>query len=90
MYGCLDQCRQVSKKKRGLKSILYSQAEAHKAEMEKLNNEASRGLHSPNGAARVKPAILELMRKRNLLTKVDPRNDGIVIVSLNGSKIKVK
>ncbi|THH00153.1 hypothetical protein EW026_g2341 [Hermanssonia centrifuga] len=41
-----------------------------------------KGLHSRNGAAKIKPAIEELMS--NLIAELDPQNAGVLIVSLDG------
>ncbi|KAF8417806.1 hypothetical protein L210DRAFT_3530445 [Boletus edulis BED1] len=41
-----------------------------------------RGLHSDGHVAKVKPAIEDLMRKRNMPTQVDPHNEGVLIAQL--------
>lgn len=43
-----------------------------------------KGLHSKNGAAKIKPAIEDLMRKHQLVAELDPQNSGVLIVSLDG------
>jgi len=42
-----------------------------------------KGLHSQGGAAKIKPAIEELMQKHQLLAEVDPHNLGVLIVQIN-------
>jgi len=44
-----------------------------------------KGLHSKNGAAKLKPAIAELIRKYQLSAELDPRNEGVLIVQLDSS-----
>ncbi|KAI0276379.1 hypothetical protein BGY98DRAFT_706287 [Russula aff. rugulosa BPL654] len=43
-----------------------------------------KGIHSPNHAAKLKPAIEELMQKHNLSASIDPQNSGVLIVRLEG------
>ncbi|KAI0268665.1 hypothetical protein BC834DRAFT_866660 [Gloeopeniophorella convolvens] len=43
-----------------------------------------KGLHSQNHAAKLKPAIEELIQKHNLTAALDPRNSGVLIVQLDG------
>ncbi|KAI0063651.1 DUF1771-domain-containing protein [Artomyces pyxidatus] len=43
-----------------------------------------KGLHSPHGAAKLKPAIEDLIRKHNLVAALDPQNAGVLIVQLAG------
>ncbi|EKM54149.1 uncharacterized protein PHACADRAFT_257781 [Phanerochaete carnosa HHB-10118-sp] len=43
-----------------------------------------KGLHSKNGAAKIKPAIEDLMQKHQLVAELDPQNTGVLIVSLDG------
>ncbi|PBK94671.1 Smr-domain-containing protein [Armillaria gallica] len=43
-----------------------------------------KGLHSEGGEARIKPAIMALMRKCRLVAELDPSNSGILIVKFNG------
>jgi len=44
-----------------------------------------KGLHSPHQAAKLKPAIEELMRKHDLVAGLDPQNAGVLIVRLDGA-----
>ncbi|GJE95850.1 DUF1771 and SMR domain-containing protein [Phanerochaete sordida] len=43
-----------------------------------------KGLHSKGGAAKIKPAIEDLMQKHQLVAELDPNNSGVLIVSLDG------
>lgn len=43
-----------------------------------------KGIHSPNHAAKLKPAIEELMLKHNLSAALDPDNSGVLVVQLEG------
>ncbi|SJL10230.1 uncharacterized protein ARMOST_13614 [Armillaria ostoyae] len=43
-----------------------------------------KGLHSEGGAAKVGPAIKNLMRKYQLVAEFDPSNSGVLVVKLNG------
>lgn len=43
-----------------------------------------KGLHSPRGVAKLKPAIEELMQKQGLVVQLDEKNAGVLIVSLDG------
>ncbi|KAH9978800.1 hypothetical protein BGW80DRAFT_1165152, partial [Lactifluus volemus] len=43
-----------------------------------------KGIHSPNHAAKLKPAIEELMQKHNLAAAIDPHNSGVLVVQLEG------
>ncbi|KAL0956027.1 hypothetical protein HGRIS_002200 [Hohenbuehelia grisea] len=45
-----------------------------------------KGLHSQGGAAKIKPAIEELMQKHQLTAAMDPTNAGVLIVQLNAPK----
>ncbi|KXN90641.1 hypothetical protein AN958_03881 [Leucoagaricus sp. SymC.cos] len=42
-----------------------------------------KGLHSKNGAAKLKPAIEELMQKYQLSAELDPHNAGVLVVQLD-------
>ncbi|KAG6820975.1 hypothetical protein H0H93_008604 [Arthromyces matolae] len=42
-----------------------------------------KGLHSKGGAAKIKPAIEELMQKHRLRAELDPTNAGVLIVQIN-------
>ncbi|KAK0435965.1 hypothetical protein EV421DRAFT_1833411 [Armillaria borealis] len=42
------------------------------------------GLHSEGGAAKVGPAIKNLMPKYQLVAEFDPSNSGVLVVKLNG------
>jgi len=42
-----------------------------------------KGLHSQGGAAKIKPAIENLMMKHQLTAALDPHNTGVLIVQLN-------
>ncbi|KAJ7594784.1 cytoplasmic protein [Mycena floridula] len=42
-----------------------------------------KGLHSQGGAAKIKPAIEELMQKHQLVANLDPHNSGVLIVRIN-------
>lgn len=44
-----------------------------------------KGLHSKNGAAKLKPAIEELMYKYQLSAELDPNNAGVLVVQLDSS-----
>ncbi|KAJ7497206.1 cytoplasmic protein [Mycena latifolia] len=41
-----------------------------------------KGLHSPGGAAKIKPAIEELMQKHQLSAELDPHNAGVLVVQM--------
>jgi len=43
-----------------------------------------KGIHSPNHATKLKPAIEELMLKHNLAAALDPDNSGVLVVHLEG------
>ncbi|KAI0000402.1 hypothetical protein BJV77DRAFT_939265 [Russula vinacea] len=43
-----------------------------------------KGIHSPNHAAKLKPAIEGLIQKHNLSAAIDPQNSGVLIVHLEG------
>jgi len=43
-----------------------------------------KGIHSQNHAAKLKPAIEELMQKHDLAAVIDPQNSGVLIVQLDG------
>ncbi|TFK54249.1 DUF1771-domain-containing protein [Heliocybe sulcata] len=43
-----------------------------------------KGLHSPNGMAKLEPAIKDLMQKHGLVAELDPQNSGVLIVDLDG------
>jgi len=43
-----------------------------------------KGIHSQNHAAKLKPAIEELMQKHDLAAVIDPQNSGVLIVHLDG------
>ncbi|KAH8992874.1 hypothetical protein EDB86DRAFT_2805943 [Lactarius hatsudake] len=43
-----------------------------------------KGIHSANHAAKLKPAIEELMLKHNLAAALDPDNSGVLVVQLEG------
>ncbi|KAK0232408.1 hypothetical protein EDD85DRAFT_775095 [Armillaria nabsnona] len=43
-----------------------------------------KGLHSGGGEARIKPAIMGLMRKYQLVAELDPSNSGVLIVKFDG------
>ncbi|KAH9940491.1 DUF1771-domain-containing protein [Epithele typhae] len=43
-----------------------------------------KGLHSAGHAAKLKPAIEELMQKHGLVAELDERNSGVLIVNLDG------
>jgi len=42
-----------------------------------------KGLHSQGSVAKIKPAIEELMVKHQLTAAIDPRNAGVLVVTLN-------
>lgn len=43
-----------------------------------------KGIHSANHAAKLKPAIEELILKHNLVAALDPDNSGVLVVQLEG------
>jgi len=43
-----------------------------------------KGLHSPHGVAKLKPAVEDLMQKHGLVAELDERNEGVLIVNLDG------
>jgi len=43
-----------------------------------------KGLHSPGGAAKIKPAIEDLMQTHQLVAELDPHNAGVLIVHMGG------
>ncbi|KAH9839423.1 uncharacterized protein C8Q71DRAFT_511354 [Rhodofomes roseus] len=50
----------------------------------KVNLIVGKGLHSPHGVAKLKPAIGELMQRQGLVAELDPDNAGVLIVNLDG------
>ncbi|CCM05698.1 uncharacterized protein FIBRA_07930 [Fibroporia radiculosa] len=50
----------------------------------KIHFIVGKGLHSPNGVAKLKPAIEELMQKQGLIAELDSQNGGVLIVNLDG------
>ncbi|KAI0949644.1 hypothetical protein AcW1_009191 [Taiwanofungus camphoratus] len=50
----------------------------------KLHLIVGKGLHSPNGIAKLRPAIEDLMRKHGLVAELDQSNGGVLIVNLDG------
>ncbi|KAN0109305.1 Smr domain containing protein [Russula decolorans] len=68
-------------------SIAYtaqSIAEARARGDKEIRLIVGKGIHSPNQAAKLKPAIEELMQKHNLSAAIDPQNSGVLIVQLEG------
>jgi len=49
-----------------------------------INLIVGKGLHSPKGVAKLKPAIEELMQKQGLIAELDENNGGVLTVNLNG------
>ncbi|SJK97397.1 uncharacterized protein ARMOST_00649 [Armillaria ostoyae] len=45
-----------------------------------------KGLHSKGGAAKIRPAIEEVMRKHQLVAELDPSNSGVLVVEFNGAR----
>ncbi|KAK0504879.1 cytoplasmic protein [Armillaria luteobubalina] len=45
-----------------------------------------KGLHSKGGAAKIRPAIEELMHKHQLVAELDPSNSGVLVVEFNGAR----
>ncbi|KAJ7733758.1 hypothetical protein DFH07DRAFT_845337 [Mycena maculata] len=45
-----------------------------------------KGLHSPGGAAKIKPAIEELMQKHHISAELDPHNTGVLVVQMGTSQ----
>ncbi|KAJ7703291.1 hypothetical protein B0H17DRAFT_1042619 [Mycena rosella] len=45
-----------------------------------------KGLHSQGGAAKIKPAIEELMQKHQLSAELDPHNAGVLVVQMGASR----
>ncbi|SJL06962.1 uncharacterized protein ARMOST_10304 [Armillaria ostoyae] len=43
-----------------------------------------KGLHCEDGEAKLRPAIMGLMRKYQLAAEFDPSNSGVIVVELNG------
>ncbi|KAI0256146.1 hypothetical protein BJV78DRAFT_1117844, partial [Lactifluus subvellereus] len=62
------------------RSIVEARARGDK----ELHLIVGKGIHSPNHAAKLKPAIEELMQKHNLAAAIDPHNAGVLIVQLEG------
>lgn len=52
----------------------------------KIHLVVGRGMHSPDGVAKLRPAIAELMATYTLAAHVDPHNVGVLIVQLNESR----
>jgi len=68
-------------------AITYSDnsiAEARERGDKEIRLIVGKGIHSPNNAAKLKPAIEELMQKHNLTAAIDPQNSGVLIVQLEG------
>jgi len=68
-------------------SIAYTDqsiAEARARGDKEIRLIVGKGIHSPNHAAKLKPAIEELMQKHNLSAEIDPQNSGVLIVRLEG------
>jgi len=59
-------------------------AEARARGDKELRLIVGKGIHSPNHAAKLKPAIEELMQKYDLAAAIDPQNSGVLIVQLEG------
>jgi len=45
-----------------------------------------KGLHSKSGAAKIKPAIEELMQKHRLQAELDAHNSGVLIVQIDSHR----
>ncbi|KAG7446390.1 DUF1771-domain-containing protein [Guyanagaster necrorhizus] len=45
-----------------------------------------KGLHSKGGAAKIRPAVENVMRKHQLVAELDPSNSGVLVVHLNGAR----
>ncbi|SJL14300.1 uncharacterized protein ARMOST_17756 [Armillaria ostoyae] len=59
-------------------AIAYTDAALKEAKLR------GKGLHSEGGAAKVGPAIKNLMRKYQLVAEFDLSNSGVLVVELNG------
>ncbi|QLQ81175.1 hypothetical protein HG537_0E05300 [Torulaspora globosa] len=46
-----------------------------------------KGLHSQNGLAKIKPAVEELCRDANLRNYLDKKNQGVLIIELEGAQV---
>ncbi|CAR29439.1 ZYRO0G08690p [Zygosaccharomyces rouxii] len=46
-----------------------------------------KGLHSPHGIAKLKPAVEELCDEARLKNYIDPHNAGVLIIELKGSQV---
>jgi len=44
-----------------------------------------KGLHSKGGAAKIKPAIEDLMQKHRLKAELDPQNSGVLVIEIDAS-----
>ncbi|SJL14323.1 uncharacterized protein ARMOST_17779 [Armillaria ostoyae] len=67
-------------------AIAYTDAALEEAKLRgdsEIRPIVGKGLHS-GGAAKVGPAIKELMRKYQLVAELDPSNSGVLVVKLNG------
>jgi len=52
----------------------------------RINFIVGKGLHSPQGLAKLKPAIADLMQRQGLIAELDENNAGVLIVSLDGRR----
>ncbi|KAH9830212.1 uncharacterized protein C8Q71DRAFT_824894 [Rhodofomes roseus] len=50
----------------------------------KINLIVGIGRHSPQGVAKLKPAIEEWLQRQGLVVELDPKNSGVLIVNLDG------
>ncbi|GLB37148.1 putative DUF1771 [Lyophyllum shimeji] len=57
--------------------------EAKQRGISELHLIVGKGLHSKGGAATIKPAVEELMRKHQLVAQLDPQNGGVLIVQID-------
>lgn len=46
-----------------------------------------KGLHSPHGIAKLKPAVEELCDEAGLKNYIDPHNAGVLVIGLRGSQV---
>ncbi|PCH43885.1 Smr-domain-containing protein [Wolfiporia cocos MD-104 SS10] len=68
-------------------AITFTDREIKKARRRgdaKLRLIVGKGLHSPQGMAKLKPAIEEMMQENGLLAELDENNAGVLIVDLDG------
>lgn len=67
-----------------LKRRIASGIKAHEPRVRVI---VGKGLHSQNGLAKIKPAVEELCRDANLTNYLDKKNQGVLIIELEGARV---